>query len=245
MPIIYADTSDGVIRKTGQSTYNNAREATFGSVTDSAASSTLVEASYYPSRRGGITYSVSRSFYAFDISSISACSAVTLNIHGRTDRSSDDGIIVVRSTAFGGDGATALASGDFDAIHGWNSTQGSMIGAATPYSSAFPTSSWSSTGYNSITLDQNSITSIIASASNNYILLAVVDFAYDYSKVGPPQGNSISAYFSNNAGFSKDPYLDITTGSHGGFNVNTVVNAAIGGINTVSGVNIGKINTVD
>ena len=119
-----------------------------------------------------------------------------------------------------------------------------MLNNSTPYGNG-QTSGWSLTGYNSITLDQNNIANIIGNASNNYLLLAVVDYAYDYLKVGPPGVNNIGIWFSDSQA-GKRPYLDITTGHEStGISVNTVLFADIGKVNTVASASIGKINTVD
>jgi hypothetical protein len=187
-------------------------------------------------------YYVARSFYAFDVSSISSVTAVTLKIYGESDNGDGEGIIVLRSTAFGGDGASALAAADFNNIHGWDGSS-AMSGQVTEYSSVYPTSLWNTSGYNGITLDQNSIGSVIE--SNNYLLLAVVDHKYDYLKASPPSPNYIGAYYSDESVFAKRPHLVITESAGYGHEVNTVAAASIGKVNTVATANIGKINTVD
>ena len=151
--------------------------------------------------------------------------------------------MVVRSDAFGGDGATALATADFNAIHGWHGSS-SMSGQATAWSSGFATSGWSTSGYNTIPLNSTGVTAV--NNFTGYILIAVVDLTYDFLKAGPPSPNYIGGYYSNNTGTSKDPHLDITLSSSDyGHDVITVAATSIGKVNAVATASIGKINTVD
>jgi len=243
MAVIYADTSDGVIFKNSALNFNTARSSATGiPTTGGASSSYFVRADYAASRRGGTVHYVARSFYAFDVSSITSVTAVTLKIYGSSDNGDGEGIIVLRSTAFGGNGASALAAADFNNIHGWDGSS-AMSGQVTEYSSVYPTSLWNTSGYNGITLDQNSIGSVIE--SNNYLLLAVVDHKYDYLKASPPSPNHIGAYYSDESVSTKRPHLVITEGAGYGHEVNTVAAASIGKINTVATASIGKIITVD
>ena len=251
MPIIYADSSDGLIHRPNRSTFTDAREGATGTVDDSVTWSTNTIRAEETTSRGRTYYHVGRSFYAFDVSSITTTvDSVSLNIYGYSNNSYPGGLIVVRSDAFGGDGLTALATGDFNAIHGWDGTSGmGAYGQATAWSSNWNTNAWSTSGYNSIPLTSATQTVVV---TQDYILIAIVDYSYDYLKVSPPgswpsnQDNSIGGYYTDETGTSKDPYLDITYDvSHGyAHSVNTVVGAAIGKVNTTLRDNINKINTI-
>ena len=123
MPIIYSSSSgtkdDGVIYKSNQSSWVNARDATSGTASlNSSLSSYFTGVIRGPSRSGGIVYTVYRSFMVFDTSSITGTIAsAELSIYGFS--SNDGSVIAVKSNAYGGDGGTALANGDFAV---WNST---------------------------------------------------------------------------------------------------------------------------
>ena len=132
MPIIYSNTADGYVATTNQSSWTNARDAANGTgtsaVTTSAFGFTYVIRA--AGRGGGVTYSVYRSFLWFDTSGITAnVASATLSIYG-TSATPDGSIIAVKSTAFGGDGGSALVKADFNAIAGF-SLGGSVAGSAT------------------------------------------------------------------------------------------------------------------
>jgi hypothetical protein len=255
MPIIYADAKDGLIHRPNRSTFTDAREGTTGTVSDSIAYSTNTIRAEETSSRGRTYYHIGRSFYAFDVSSVTtAVSSIDLKIHGFSNNSYPGGLIVVRSDAFGGDtmaaSIDALVSGDFNAIHGWDGASGmGAYGQATAWSGSFSTGTWSTSGYNTIPL--TSAVQTVA-VTQDWIFLAIVDYSYDYSKVTPPgswpsnQDNRIGGYYADGTGTSKDPYLDITLGTHGyPHYVNTVGGVNIDKVNTTLRGNIVKINTVD
>ena len=71
MPVIYSSSSgtkdDGVIYKSNQSSWVNARDATSGTASlNSSLSSYFTGVIRGPSRSGGIVYTVYRSFMVFD-----------------------------------------------------------------------------------------------------------------------------------------------------------------------------------
>ena len=250
MPIIYADSSDGhITRTTGNN--NTAREASSGTVSASSTRSAYaVRAESFDGRRG-LGYSYSRAFFAFDVSAISNATSVALKIAGYSS-AGIGGLVVMRSDAFGGNGGSALAAGDFNQIVNWNGTA-AMTGASR-YSAApgMNHNLWSVNGYNSIPLNSSAETTI---NNNNYILICVVDYTYDYLKVAPIDTGSLgSGALSNHLGLNfvemggvnRDPYLDITVQTSGfGHNVNGVSAASIGKVNSVATTSIGKIISVD
>jgi len=256
MPIIYADAKDGTIKNVNRPSYATAREGTTGTVVDGLGKDTEIIRAEETTSRGRTYYHITRSFYAFDVSSITATvSSVELNIHGYTNDSYGGGLIVVRSDAFGGDtmaaSIDALVTGDFNGIHGWDGSSAmNAYGQATAWSSSWNTSAWNTSptsGYNTIPLTSASVV-----VTQDWIFLAIVDYSYDYLKVSPPgswpsnQDNRIGGFFTDQTGTNRDPYLDITYDvSHGyAHSVNTVVGAAIGKVNTTLRDNINKINTI-
>jgi len=251
MPLIYADASDGFI-SSSNSNYLTARHASSGSLNSTAAASAFaVRAASLSGRGGGLSYRFARSFFYFDVSSISDCTAVTLNLKGYVSAGAGGGIVIMGSEAFGGDGGTALAAGDYDEIKGWDGS--SDMTGATKFSAApaVNMAGWNVNHNNVIPLGSAAETVI-----NNldYLIICVVDYAYDYLKANPVTGgqnpglalaNNVGLFFSNYSGTSADPYLNITTGSGYGHDVNGVAAANIGKVNSVATASIGKINSVD
>tara|TARA_R110002153_G_scaffold207599_1_gene360364 strand:+ start:1426 stop:2178 length:753 start_codon:yes stop_codon:yes gene_type:complete len=250
MPLIYADASDGFISASGSS-YTTARHASSGTLNSTAgAGAYAVRAASLSGRGGGLTYRFARSFFYFDVSSISDCTSVTLNLSGYSSAGSGGGIVIMASTAFGGDGGTALAAGDYDLIKSWDGS--SDMTGATKFSSApaVNMAGWNVNHNNIIPLGSAAETSI-----NNldYLIICVVDYTYDYLKAEPVTGgaspglalaNNVGLFFSNYSGTSRDPYLNITLSGYG-HDVNGVAAANIGKVNSVATANIGKINSVD
>ncbi len=250
MPFIYADSTDGVISASG-STYTAARHATTGSVSASSSNNLYaVRAASISGRGGGLTYRFARSFFAFNVSSVTNCSAVSLNLGGYSSAGAGGGIVVMRSDAFGHDSTDDLDSDNYDAIVNWNGTD-AMTGADA-YSSApaINPASWSTSSYNTIPLGSTAENVI---NNNDYIVMCVVDYTYDYLKADPVDpgfgsgalANNVGLHFMEQAG-NKRPYLDITVPVSGfGHNVNGVLAANIGKVNSVATASIGKINLVD
>ena len=67
--------------------------------------------------------------------------------------------------------------------------------------------SWSISGYNSITLNSTALNQI-RSASTFKIMC--MESVHDMRDIEPSANNRSGAYYANNTGTSKDPYLDIT-----------------------------------
>ena len=151
MATIYASTNDGYVLRSNQASWSDARNNSSGTGYSSTVSSTSVGTSAYrqAARGGGDVYSIFRSFFSFTTSGISSNVDVsTLQIYGRLFNTGD--VIAVKATS----GISSLGTADFEAIAGWDSsgTDGSggvdMESSVTKYSDEVTT--WSSTGYNSI-----------------------------------------------------------------------------------------------
>ena len=178
MPDLYSNTADGWMRSdTGSpiGTWAGARDVTSGGTPDINDTRTqlAVSSSRFGSRGGGNTYRVTRSFMWFDTSGITGTvSAATIKIRGYNQNSGS--IIAVKSTAFGGDGGTALAAGDIDAMPGWT-TGASAAGNVTNYSSQI-TSGWSTSGYNDLTSTSDLRSDM---QNNNVVIICFMDYTYD------------------------------------------------------------------
>ena len=135
-----------------------------------------------------------------------------------------------------------LITADFDALPGF-SAGNTMSGNVTDYSSEV--TSWSTSGYNSITLNSTALSDL---TSLNTFIVALVEFDHDYSNVAPAQDGTqrrVGLYYSDSSGTSLDPYIDYTLAATGyANNVNGVASANIGSVIGVATANIDKINGV-
>ena len=196
MATIYANSGDGMIYSP-TAAWASARDATSGTVS-STTNATEQEAItvFAFSGRGATTYRVYRSFFYFDTSGISnTVSSATLKLKFLTTREGDANAIVVASTAFGGDGGTALADADFDALD-----------FGTPYTSEIDTSNTST--YTSITLNA---TALSAMQNQDVLIIALINYAYDYLNDPPSDANTkVKVTFTDQTGTSTDPVIEYT-----------------------------------
>tara|TARA_R110002012_G_scaffold17410_2_gene65850 strand:- start:107 stop:841 length:735 start_codon:yes stop_codon:yes gene_type:complete len=244
MPIIYSNTADGYVNKTNQSSWANARDASTGSGTSATNTSALgfVYVIRAAGRGGGITYGVYRSFLFFDTSGITAnVASATLSIYG-TSATPDGSIIAVKSTAFGGDGGTALATSDFDAISGW-SAGSSLAGSATVYGAQKLTSAWNQNAYNDFTATSDLLADM---KNNNVVIICLMDYTNDYLNNALTSNAllNVGGFYSNYSGTSRDPKIDYTLATGYANNVNGVASANISKVMGVATANISKINGI-
>ena len=240
MPIIFADSTDGrvVNFRSGGASWATARDGGTGTTASSTQqSSVLAVGAEGNTTRGGF-YFVARSFFSFDVSGItSSVASATLNIRGRSNSSAD--IIVIKASKPDG---SNLTTADFDAIPGF-SAGNTMSGNVTDYSSEV--SSWSTSGYNSITLNSTALSDLV---SLNSLIVALVEFDHDYSNVAPAQDGTqrrVGLFFQNFSGTSRDPYIEYVLGTAGyGNTVNGVASANIAAVDGVLTANISKVNGV-
>ena len=243
MPTIHANSS-GVIYRTFQSSHANARDATSGIALNTTSTSwTAHTYSVGPSRGGGLAYRIDRIFIYFDTSAITSTPASATFSIQRTTSAPVGKFAIVKSNAFGGDGQTSLATGDFDAFPGF-SAGNTMNGNVTDYcDSAIDASAWgTSNGYNDTAITLNS-TALSDMASNDFLILAIVDSAFDYKDVdgGPSVSNRLPHYTAAFTGTTRDPKLDYVAAGYGN-DVIGVASADIGEVNAVATANIAEIN---
>tara|TARA_X000001388_G_scaffold66866_1_gene53897 strand:+ start:725 stop:1393 length:669 start_codon:yes stop_codon:yes gene_type:complete len=202
------------------SNFNTARTSAAGSVNDGDTSSSIHVQYFHSAGRGGLTKRFKRVFLHFDTSGITATvSAAHIDVRGNSSSDPND-TIMVKSTAFGGDGGTALATSDFY----------SSLDYSTAYSSEL--TSWSS-GNNEYTLTAAALADI---KNNNNFTLAIVEHDSDFRNLDQTNISDISI----NLGITIT--LDYTLAPVGYSNiVNGVASANIGEVIGVATANIEKV----
>jgi len=240
MADLYSNTGDGYVQSSTMSAWADARDDTDGQTvsTGASASGNFTAVTRFGARRGGNTYNIIRSFMYFDTSGITGTvSAATIKIRGYS--ANDGSVIAVKSTAFGGDGGTALATTDLDAITGY-SAGSSLAGAATVYGPQILTSSWSTSGYNDFT----GTSDLRADMQNNdVVIICFMDYTNDYLNSAPGSDGTLNcgAYYTDNGGTSYDPYIEYTVATGYGNDVIGVATGSIGKVNGIATADIDKV----
>jgi len=243
MPNIYANTADGYVISSQVGTWAGARDDNIGSSVNSSNTSTsqFTGVNKFASRGGGATFRVQRSFMFFDTSGITS-SVATATIKIRGHGYNDGSVIAVKSTAFGGDGGSALSTTDFDAITGWT-TGASASGNVTDYSTAaIAGASWSTSGYNDFTGTSDLKTDM---QNNNVVIICFMDYTHDYLNNAIASNGTLNCggYYANYTGTSRDPYIEYTLAGYAN-SVNGVASANIGKVNGVATASISKVNGI-
>ena len=214
---------------TGQSSTFSTCRQTAANVTDGNFTTSNLGLRYLfaPGRgRGGGTHSIARSFFHFDVSGVTGTvSSLTLNILGNTNTSSDG--IVLKSTAFGGNGGSALSTSDYF----------SSINFSTAYSTEFTT--WS-TGANSITLNSTAESDI---QNNDNFTLVLVNHNNDFSNTAA----TTSTTAQNGINFSIDSNVRLIfteTSTTNITSINTIARSNITSFSTIALADITSINGV-
>ena len=209
----------GVGTGIGNGTFSTARTNAASTVTDGITGEFDVQ--YFTSGR---SKRFKRVFLHFDTSGITGTlSAAHIDINGAGGSDPDpNDTIMVKSTAFGGDGGTALATSDHY----------SSVDYGTAYSDELTT--WS-TGNNEYTLTAAALADI---KNNDHFTLALVEHDSDYTNSDQTNVSDITIDFDTTI------TLDYTLVTGYGHTVNGVASANIGKINGVATANIEKINGV-
>jgi hypothetical protein len=201
--------------------FNTARTNAASSVTDGITGEADVQ--YFATGR---TKRFKRVFLHFDTSGITGTvTAAHIDINGGSSADADpNDTIMIKSTAFGGDGGTALATSDHF----------SSLDYSTAYSTELTT--WS-TGNNEYTLTAAALADI---KNNDHFTLAIVDHDNDYAN------SATTGVADITIDFDVTITLDYTEAASGyTHDVIGVAAASIGKVNTVATASIGKINSVD
>jgi len=163
--------------------------------------------------------------------------SATLRFRGQGSNSNAD-IIVMKSDAFGGDGGTALANTDFNAIVGQTDGESmSVSSGCVEYSDELAT--WNTSDINSITLTAAALSDM---ESDDFFIIALVQFDNDYLNVDVPIPVSIKTgmKLSEVSTTSQKPTLRYNLGYS-----NDVIGLAsgdIGEINAVATADIAELN---
>jgi hypothetical protein len=250
MPLIYSNSADGEVQfqeGPGGGGFSAARDAGTGTVINAsqAENNSFTAVFRFGSRGGTPPYRIHRSFAFFDTSGVTGTvTSAQFEIVGFDGNSLNGSMIAVKSTAFGGDGGTALKTIDYDAITGFT-TGASLEGNATKYSTQFVASDgWSSTGVNVLTGTSDLRTDM---QNNNVVIVCFMDYTNDYLNVDPSSTTSLKLGGRYNEASSAGQrlrinYTEVAAGY--GNNVNRVASANIEEINTVASANIEEINRV-
>ena len=242
MPTIVANTTDGYVASFAFSgpSFSSIRDATSGNQSSATLGNYRFAPRFVASTARGGFYDIRRTFFAFDTSVItSTVASATINIYGDTNGTLD--IIGVKATR--PDLANPIVNADFDAITGF-SAGSSMAGNVTDYTAEV--TSWSTSGYNSITLNAAALSDL---QSLSVFAICFVGYDNDYLNVDPGFSSGISQntgmYYANATDAAKRPYIDYTLAATGyANNVNGVASANIGSVLGVATANISEINGV-
>ena len=201
-------------------TFSTARSNAASAVTDAVSGTETVQ--YFKGR----TKRFKRAFLHFDTSGITGTlSAAHIDITGNGSSPDPNDTIMVKSTAFGGDGGTALATSDHF----------SSIDYSTAYSDEL--TSWSTSRNNEFTLTAAALADI---KNNDHFTLAIIDNDNDYANSDATATSDIAIDFDVTI------TLDYTVAASGyGHDVIGVAASSVGKVNSVATASIGKINSVD
>tara|TARA_Y100001973_G_C5172586_1_gene319982 strand:+ start:681 stop:1346 length:666 start_codon:yes stop_codon:yes gene_type:complete len=221
MPTINV-SKKGFITGSTETSQSAARDASSGTHTDSTGSESIAIQWFRSSGRGGGSFRYKRVFLYFNTSIVTGTvSSCTLKVSGTTNTGAD--VIGVKSTAFGGDGATNLADDDFN-----NITWG------TVYTNQLET--WSTSGTNDFTLTAAALTDI---KNNDYFIIALVENDSDYADADTADG-----HWSSGVNFGGTLQLDYTLATGYSHTVKGVAAASISKVSGVATANISKVNGV-
>lgn len=206
------------------------RNATIGSGVNNYTANTSVGEAIrvqYTASRAGSSGACNRFFLFFDTSSVAGTiTACDLKVLGYLNSGAD--VIPVESTAYGGNGSSSsLLLSDYN-----------NLDFATPFASA--STSWSTTGYNTFSLNATAISRM---NTNSYLNVALIDNEYDYQGASPATGTNYSSgieiFDTTNPIVLDITYTPTPTGYAN--TVNGVTSANIDKVLAVSSSNIDKV----
>ena len=177
------------------------------------------------SGRGSLTHAIRRTFLYFDTSGLTGTiSDASLNIEGATNHAID--VAVFKSTAFGGDGGTALATSDFF----------STIDFSTTY---FAGQDWVPTTNN---IDLNS-TANADIQNDDAFICALVESTGDYSNTAATSASD------KNAGIDFGTTITLTyteaAAASGPANLTSYNGIAKASITSINGITMANITTLN
>jgi hypothetical protein len=196
MATVYADTADGYVGYGGSASWATTRDAGTGNAASSTSHLLATGVSAYFARG---RYQIYRSFFSFDTSGISnTVSSATFKVYGATNTGAD--IIAVQATS----DISTLSTADYQSIEGWST--GDNESNVTKYSSEI--TSWSTSGYNDITLNSTARGHM---TSNSTLYLCLLEYDHDLKDSAPSNGDPKSGLYYFNTSYSgRRPYIDYT-----------------------------------
>ena len=244
MPTITANTTDGYVGNFAFSgpSFSSIRDATSGTQSSATAGNYRFAPRFVASTGRGGFYDIRRTFFAFDTSVItSTVASATINIYGDTNGTLD--IIGVKATR--PDLVNPIVSADFDAITGF-SAGSSMAGNVTDYTAEV--TSWSTSGYNSITLNAAALSDL---QSLSVFAICFVGYDNDYLNVDPGFSSGINQntgmYYANATDAAKRPYIDYTIAAAASEidKINAIAIASVDKIDGTAKANYSKVLGID
>lgn len=227
MPTINVSTA-AYSRLVNQSSHNSVRNGTTGQSTNITGQAANAFSYVAASGGRGLSYSIYRTFLYFDTTAITGTvSAASVNVLGYLNGGGRR--ILVPSTAFGGDGQSAITGGDYSALS-FNTNYNNNVNG------------WNTSANNVFTLKATALSDM---QTNDYFICAVIEYDHDYSNSAP--ASAISNIFGLDATTSSDIYLDYTlTGGGGGpAGVAEVDGIATANINNWNGTVWGDIDSIN
>ena len=205
--------------------FATARSNAAFSVTDGITGQYDVQ--YFTSGRGK---RFKRVFLHFDTSGITgtlSAAHIDVNGGGTSDPDPND-TIMIKSTAFGGDGGTALSNDDFN-----------NVDFSTAYASAVGTGG-STTGTATFTLNATALADI---KNNDAFIVALLESDHDFSDSEPSDvSKTLAISFAETGGTSSDPKLSYTLATGYSHDIMAVAAASIVKVNSLATANVGKIS---
>tara|TARA_B100000519_G_C14178544_1_gene407410 strand:- start:429 stop:1082 length:654 start_codon:yes stop_codon:yes gene_type:complete len=198
--LIYSTTGgDGYVGKSSI-TYAGARDATTGGFANSTLSANAYAIrSTLTTARGSAIYTITRSFFYFNTSSITTLpDSGVLKVYGRTFVNSD--IACVKANH-----GVSISTADFNEIPGWQ-TGVNNNSNVTHYGNILST--WNNSGFNSFTLTSDALNDIRV---NNTLQVCLLDYPYDVRNTAPSSSTNYSGvYFADIANTTYWPHLNLT-----------------------------------
>ena len=218
MPTINVNRQ-GLIVGTSNANFSTARSSNSGTATDGITGNNGPQ--FFVGRGA---HRFSRVFLHFDTSGITGTiTAARIDIEGASTLNTDE-TIIIKSTAFGGDGGTALAVSDMF----------SSLDCSTAYSNEL--TSWVAAA-NEYTLTSAAFTDI---KNNDNFTVAVIMHDSDYANTDTNATEAVSMDFDTTI------TLDYTLAASSNVtSLNGIARASITSFNTIALASIGQINGID
>lgn len=183
---------------------------------------------YWQIGRGGPDYNVVRTYFYFDLTTISG-TITAIDFYLRVQNGGTNNVNVAingNSLAFGGNGSSNLTSGEFDINGGMTNDylNGQGVGLTT-------------NAYNQFSLNTNAITD---ATNNQFLILQIIDFDFDYLNNDPTPLGPMSVSGGYRAFFPN--YLSVTTAAAG--YPNNVMGVTSANIDNVIGIATADIDNI-